>query len=298
MGSVPAASPAISAAPPRRPFPVATSGLLTIALLLPALVFLGGCFVVPLAKLLRLSFDAPGGPFAAYAEIVGNGVYRQVFINTLILAVIVATLCVALAYPTAYLLSQLRGWALSLAFWCLLFPLWISILVRTFSWILLLEKNGPVNSALLGLGLIQQPLSLLFNATGVYIGMVHVLLPYALLPIYTAMLNVDRRLLQASEGLGAPPFFTFRRVYVPLTAPGVAAGFTLVFLLALGFFITPALLGSIQNVTVAMLIDLFVTERLVWPLAAAASFCLLFLILILLLVAGRFLYLGQTVVAR
>jgi putative spermidine/putrescine transport system permease protein len=163
---------------------------------------------------------------------------------------------------------------------------------------LLLEKNGPVNSALLGLGLIQQPLSLLFNATGVYIGMVHVLLPYALLPIYTAMLNVDRRLLQASEGLGAPPFFTFRRVYVPLTAPGVAAGFTLVFLLALGFFITPALLGGIQNVTVAMLIDLFVTERLVWSLAAAASFCLLFVILILLLVAGRFLYLGQTVVAR
>jgi len=146
--------------------------------------------------------------------------------------------------------------------------------------------------------MIDQPLSMLFNSTGVYIGMVHVLLPYALLPIYTAMRNVDGRLLQASDGLGAEPLQTFLRVYLPLTLPGVAAGFLLVFLLALGFFVTPMMLGGMQNLTVAMLIDLFVTERLIWPLAAAASFWLLLIVLLLIASAGRFLNLTQTVAAR
>jgi putative spermidine/putrescine transport system permease protein len=139
---------------------------------------------------------------------------------------------------------------------------------------------------------------MLFSSIGVYIGMVHVLLPYALLPIYSAMGTVDKRLLQASDGLGASALQTFLRVYLPLTFPGIASGFLLVFLLSLGFFITPAILGGIGNITIAMLIDVFVTERLVWPLAAAASFWLLFLVLILVAVASRFLNLASTVTAR
>jgi ABC-type spermidine/putrescine transport system permease subunit I len=267
-------------------------------LLLPALLFLAIWFVLPLAILFRLSLGATGGPISGYAELLGSDVYRQVFGKTVVLAFNVAAISIAFAYPAAYLMTRLKGWVLSLAVACLLFPLWISVLVRTFSWILLLETNGPINATLVALGLVERPLSLLFNNAGVYIGMVHVLLPYALLPIYTAMRGVDERLLRASEGLGASPWASFLRVYLPLTMPGILAGFAFVFLLGLGFFITPALLGGMQNVTVPMLIDNFVSERLVWPLAAAASFCLLFLILLLLAATGRFLNLGQIVAAR
>ena len=274
------------------------ASLETGLLLLPAAVFLAGWFIVPLAQLLLLSLADPRGAAAPYAELLGNAVYRQIFLNTLVLAFNVTWICVLLAYPTAYLLTRLRGWLLGLAVYCVLIPLWISVLVRTFSWMLILERNGPLNAVLVSLRVLERPASLLFNNTGVVIGMVHVLLPYALLPIYSAMRTVEPRLLLASEGLGATPLMTFRRVYLPLTLPGVAAAATFVFLLALGFFVTPALLGGIHNLTAAMLIDNFVNERLVWPLAAAASFCLLALILVLLLAASRFLQFGQTLVAR
>jgi len=161
-----------------------------------------------------------------------------------------------------------------------------------------LEKNGPLNRMLVEMSIIDQPLTLLFNNTGVYIGMVHVLLPYAVLPIYAAMVRIDQRLLLASDGLGASPVTTFLRVYLPLSMPGVAAAGAFVFLLALGFFITPALLGGVRAITVAMLIETLVNERLVWPLAGAASFLLLVVILGLLLIASRFIPLGQALVAK
>lgn len=273
-------------------------GLVTAALLLPLVVFLGGAFVLPMVRLVALSLSAPGGMAEPYLEIARSPVFRQVFLNTVTLSLLVAVYAVILAYPTAYMLTRLTGWKQSLALWCVLFPLWISILVRTFSWVLLLESNGPVNRALVAAGIVERPVSFLFNTAGVQIGMVHVLLPYALLPIATAMRSTDERLLLASDSLGAAPFTTFRRIYLPLTLPGVAAGFTLVFLLGIGFFITPAILGGPGNMTVAMLIDQFVTERLVWPLAAAASVWLLAVIVLLLAVASRFVSIARVVTAR
>ncbi|MEJ8815624.1 ABC transporter permease [Variovorax ureilyticus] len=272
--------------------------LSTCALLGPVFLFLLACFVAPLGELLRLSFTSPDGTFASYQSIAATAVYREVFVNTVVLAFNVAFISVVLSFPTAYMLTRLKGLALSLAFWCVLFPLWISVLVRTFAWLLLLGQNGPVNNALVGTGLAEQPQQFLFNSLGVYIGMVHVLLPYALLPIYSAMKNVDVRLMQASDGLGAHPLQTFTRVYLPMTAPGLAAGFLLVFLMALGFFITPALLGGMKNVTIAMLIDVFVQEQLVWPLAAAAAFWMLALVLFLVGLASRFVNVTSTVAAR
>ena len=270
----------------------------TIVLLLPMLVFLGGWFVVPLGQLLLLSFQSPQGTFAPYSELLQSEVFRAVFIGTLKLALFVTAMCVVLAYPAAWLLSRLRGFWFSVALYCVLVPFWISVLVRTFSWMLLLERHGPVNSLLIATGLTDKPLPLLFNDFAVYVGMVHVLLPYAILPCYAAMLKVDDRLLKASEGLGASRLTTFWRVYLPLTMPGVTAGAAFVFLLALGFFITPALLGGPHNLTAAMLIDSFVNERLVWPLAAAASFILLSIVLAVLLVASRFLGIGSVVLMR
>lgn len=270
----------------------------TFLLLLPMLIFLGSWFVLPIGQLLLLSFDMPAGPFAAYAELLGSPVFRQVFVNTFILALVVTVCCVVMACPTAYLLSRIRGFWFTVALYCVLVPFWISILVRTFSWMLLLERNGPVNAWLMWAGITDSPLPLLFNDFSVYVGMVHVLLPYAVLPIYSAMIKVDTRLLQASEGLGASGPTTFVRVYLPLIFPGILAGAAFVFLLALGFYITPALLGGLQNLTAAMLIDNFVNERLVWPLAAAASFILLFIVLAILAVMARFLALGSVLVMR
>ncbi|MEA2780970.1 MAG: putative spermidine/putrescine transport system permease protein [Rhodospirillaceae bacterium] len=270
----------------------------TFLLLLPALIFLGSWFILPMGQLLMLSFDSPGGPLASYATLLESEVFRQVFINTLELALVVTALCVVLACPAAYLLSRLRGVWFTLALYCVLVPFWISVLVRSFSWMLLLERNGPVNAGLIWAGFTNSPLPLLFNSFSVYVGMVHVLLPYAVLPTYSAMLKVDPRLLQASEGLGASGLTTFLRVYLPLILPGVLAGATFVFLLALGFYITPALLGGLRNLTAAMLIDNFVNERLIWPLAAAASFILLFMVLAVLGLASRFIALGAALVTR
>src|SRR5262245_10697037 len=272
--------------------------LTTWLLLLPVVLFLAGWFIIPLAQLFMLSLEGKGGPLSAYREILSDEVFRAVFWKTLLLAATVTAISVLLAYPTAYLLSRLKGAWLTLAVYCVLVPFWISVLVRTFSWMLLLERNGPINMTLQWTGVIGQPLKLLFNDFAVHLGMVHVLMPYAVLPIYAAMLKVDSRLLLASDGLGASGLQTFLRVYLPLTAGGLAAGAIFVFLLSLGFYIAPALLGGLHNLTVAMLIDNFVNERLVWPLAAAASFILLVIILAILAAAARFLSLGQILAVR
>jgi len=247
---------------------------------------------------LPLSRSAPEGALSSYKATAESQVFRTIFVNTLWLAVVVTLICTVLAYPAAWLLTRVRGFWFSVALYCVLLPFWISVLVRTFSWMLLLERNGPVNGLLLAIGATDQPLRLLFNQFSVYVGMVHVLLPYAIFPIYASMLKVDRRLLLASDGLGASSRTTFLRVFLPLTMPGVMAGAAFVFLLALGFYITPALLGGPQNLTAAMLIDSFVNERLVWPLAAAASFILLFMVLAVLLLASRFIAIGSVVVMK
>jgi putative spermidine/putrescine transport system permease protein len=264
----------------------------TALLLAPTGLFLGAWFLLPLAQLFRLSLGGREGPLQAYREVLGSVVYQRVFLNTVIVAFVVTVVCLLLAYPTAFVLARLRGGLRAVAFYCVLVPFWISLLVRTYAWMLLLGTQGPVNAALVAVGLVNQPLPLLFNSTGVLIGMVHVLLPYAILPIYAAMVKVDDRLLLASDGLGASPATTFRRVYLPLTLPGVTAAAVFVFLLGLGFFVTPALLGGLGNLMVATLIETLVNERLAWALAAAASFALLGTILALLAVAVRFVSLG------
>jgi ABC-type spermidine/putrescine transport system permease subunit I len=188
----------------------------------------------------------------------------------------------------AFALTRLsRTWR-GIVFACVLLPLWISVLVRTFSWMLVLERNGPINRLIVASGLVDQPLPLLFNYAGVLIGMVHVLLPYSVLPIYAALVRVDPSLLRASEGLGASAASTFLRVLLPLSLRGVATAATFTFLLALGFFVTPALLGGASSLTLSMLIDGFVSDRLDWPLAAAASVVLLVAALVVVAAASRF----------
>lgn len=258
-----------------------------VVLLVPALAILSLTFLAPLARLLVLSLSGSGGPFAAYAELLRDDVYVRVFRNTVVLGLMVTALTLVIAFPIALVLIRLTpGWR-GLLFGCVLVPLWISVLVRTFAWMLLLETNGPINRAIVGLGLADKPLPLLFNTSGVVIGMVHVLLPYAVLPIYAALVRIDPALLRASEGLGASRLTTFRRILLPLSARGVATAATFVSLLSLGFFVTPALLGGPSDTTLPILIDGFVNERLDWPLASAASVTLLALAAIVIAAAAR-----------
>jgi putative spermidine/putrescine transport system permease protein len=261
----------------------------TALLLGPALIVLALLFVVPLARLFSLAFTDPAGPFATFIILGESAVYRRVALNTFLVAALVTGICAFLAWPVAYVLSRLKGVWFALALYGVLFPFWISVLVRTFSWMLLLERNGPLNRLLTGSGLTDGPIALLFNDIGVVIGMVHVLLPYMILPLYGAMIRIDRRLLLASDGLGAGLMATFRRIYFPLCLPGLAGGATFVFLLSLGFFITPALLGGSNAITLSMLIASFVNDRLAWSLAAAGSLALLVMVLLIMGVTAKLL---------
>ncbi len=159
----------------------ATNGAMTALLVLPALLILAVSFLAPLGRLVFLSLSGPGGPLSAYAALVQDDVYLHVLRNTLVLALLVTILTLVIGFPIALALTRLTsGWR-TLLFGCVLLPLWISVLVRTFAWMLLLETNGPISRAILATKLVAKPLPLLFNTAGVVIGMVHVLLPYAVL---------------------------------------------------------------------------------------------------------------------
>lgn len=248
-----------------------------IALSVPAMLLLLALFAAPLLRLLALS--VAGGSLAAYERALTSELYLRVIFETFKIAAIVTLLTLALGYPVAYVMATSgRAWQLvGMAF--VLLPFWTSILVRTYAWMVMLGRNGVVNRALIGWGVIDSPLPLLNNLAGVLIGMVHVLLPYMILPVFNAVKKVDPNLVLAAVGLGAPRWRAFLRITLPLTMNGVAAGVTLVFTLSLGFFITPALLGGGRVVMVANLIEEQVRELLNWAFAGALSAILLALTL-------------------
>ena len=261
---------------------------LTTALLIPAILILAVSFLAPLGRLVLISFSSPKGLFYAYSQLFEDEIFATVFLNTTTIAIIVTLLAIVIAYPVAFALTKVsKGWhAILLA--CVLLPLWISVLVRTFAWMVLLERNGPVNTLLVSSGILEKPISLLFNHASVGIGMLHVLLPYAVLPMYAALVQIEPNLLRASEGLGASRTTTFLKVLLPLSLKGIATAATFTFLLSLGFFVTPALLGGASSLTLSMLIDSFVSDRLNWPLASAASVILLISALLVVAISKRF----------
>jgi ABC-type spermidine/putrescine transport system permease subunit I len=253
---------------------------------LPALALLFVFFLFPVVRMLGFSIE--GGTLEWYSKALGQGLYLQVFWNTFEIALIVTAICLLLGYPLGFLLATTTpGWA-TLGFIFVLLPLWTSVLVRTYAWMVLLGRNGVFNRMLLESGVIADPLPLLNNFTGVLIGMVHVLLPYMVLPVYGAVRRVDPALVAAAEGLGASNARIFRRVYLPLTLPGIFAGAVIVFVLSLGFFITPALLGGGRVMMLAVLIEQQVHETLNWAFAAALSAVLLAATLLVYTVAQRY----------
>jgi putative spermidine/putrescine transport system permease protein len=242
-------------------------------LLVPALAFIAFFFVLPLVRMLQLSVFDPVFTLDHYADFFATPTYLRVMGDTIALAFNVSLICVLLGYPVAYAINSTSPRARRLFLIPVMLPYLTSLMVRTYAWMVLLGTTGLVNQflALFALG----PFKLMNNSLGVYVGMVHVLLPLMVLPMCNAMQSIDMRLVRAAEGLGATPWQAFLRVFLPLSLPGVAAGVCLVFIISLGFFVTPALLGALENMTVSMLIENQVGVALNWGFAAAIGVILL-----------------------
>jgi putative spermidine/putrescine transport system permease protein len=257
-------------------------------LLLPALAWLGIVFVYPLGRLLWASLFTPTLSLASYARLLGSSIYLTVFVNTFEISATVTMLALALGYPLAFVLATAGPRVSRLMLAAIIVPLWTSVLVRTYAWMVLLGRRGLVNEGLQSLGLLDAPLPLLYNRLGVTIGMVHVLLPFMVLPIYSIMKGIDVDLLKAAQNLGANRRQAFLRVYVPLSLSGLATGSLLVFVSALGFFVTPALLGGRRDMMIAMLIDNQISQLLDWGLGSALAVVLFSITAGLLLAVQRF----------
>lgn len=249
--------------------------------MLPALLFYLAFYVVPLAQIFDWSLFAPRLTLKFYIQLFGDLAYLKALRNTIDISLLTTVIALLLGYPLAYLMVTSSARTSRILMLLVLIPFWTSILVRSFAWIVILGNNGLVNRLLMASGLVSRPVALLFNMTGVQIGMVHVLLPFMVLPLYSAMRAIDRNVLQAARSLGAPPVRAFAGVFLPLSLPGVGAGCVLVFLLAVGFYITPALLGGPGQITLATMIDMMVNTLLNWGFAATLGVVLLLTVAII-----------------
>jgi len=240
-----------------------------------SLAFFLAVYLYPLTRLLAWSFFSPGFTLEHYAKLFGEPAYMRALRNTAEISIWVTVLALALGYPLAYLMTVVSGRVRTLLIVLVLVPFWTSVLVRTFAWMVILGKRGIVNQLLVGWGLIDRPLALIYNMLGVQIGMVHVLLPFMVFPLLSVMTRIDIALVAAARSLGASPRQAFLRIFLPLSLPGVSAGCVLVFLLAVGFYITPALLGGEGQVTFTTLIELVVRDLLDWNFGASLGVFLL-----------------------
>ena len=248
---------------------------------LPLLLFLLLFFIGPIAGFLKESFYRDGTlTLAHYAHLLDTPVYRIVLGNTFTIAAAVTISCVLMSYPLAYLMATVSPAVARLLFFAVLLPFWSSALVRTAAWIALLGKNGPLNTLLMSVGILDAPVAFLYNFTGVMIGMTHVLMPFVVLPLYASFRAMDTALVQAAQSLGARSASILRHVVLPLTSPGAVAGAIIVFMNAVGYYITPSLMGGPGQRMVAELISHNITEELNWGLAAALAGVLLVTVLL------------------
>ncbi|MGY6273143.1 ABC transporter permease [Achromobacter denitrificans] len=258
-------------------------------MVIPLLLVMAAGFNLPLLAMLGKSlFGDEGYTLASYAALIETPVYMKVLGNTLKIAVLSTVFCVLLGYPLAYWLRGLAPkWQMA-GLAAIVIPFWISILVRTYAWIVIMGNAGIINRTLIGLEWIDTPVPFLYNELGVVIGTINVLLPFLVLPLFAAMVKIDNRLLSAAATLGASARSIFWRVFFPLSVPALAAGAILVFILTLGFYITPAILGGGRVPMIANMLDLLINQMPAWELASSISVVLLALTLILFVFYLRF----------
>lgn len=241
----------------------------------PAMLVLLAFYLYPIARLGLMSIGTADPGLTAYAALARNDLFLSIALRTFRISAAVTLICLVAGFPVAYLLTRVGQRAAAVMMIAILLPFWTSILVRTYAWMVLLQSNGLLNKTLVGAGVITNPLRLMYNEIGVTIGMVQILLPFAILPIYASLQNIDPRLSLAAQVLGAGAWKRFWNVTLPLSLPGVAAAAILVFVQGLGYFVTPALLGGSRVITLAMFIESQVTETLAWQSASAIAIVLL-----------------------
>jgi putative spermidine/putrescine transport system permease protein/spermidine/putrescine transport system permease protein len=259
-----------------------------LLLVLPSLFLLRFMFI-PLFSILKLSFLNAEGSLSldSYLRLFSDGVYFKVILLTLRVSFIVMLLCLFLGFPVAYAMTKCSKRVTALIMILVMIPFWTSLLVRTYAWMMLLRSDGVINNLLLKMGVISHPLQLMNNTLGVYIGMTHVLLPYMILSLYPVLASIDENYVKAAMNLGANKWQSFFKVYFPLSMQGVSAGSILVFVMAIGYFITPSLLGGSNTIMVSQLIQVQVSKLLNWNFSSAVSMVLLLISLLILYVSKK-----------
>jgi putative spermidine/putrescine transport system permease protein len=256
-------------------------------LVMPALLMLVAFYLFPLARVLWTSVAEPSFGFGNYALLFTSSSIHRVLLTTLRICLITTAITLLLGYVVAYVMAQsserLQRWMML----GILLPLWISVLVRAFAWVTLLRRQGVINNALMGMGIIEDPLPLIWNEFGIVIGMVHYMLPFAVLPLLTGMRGIDRRCLAAARGLGASRRQGFVRVFLPLSMPGVVGAGILVFIFSLGFLVTPAILGGGRTLMIAEYISVQILDVVQWGIGTMLATTLILFIFALLAILSR-----------
>lgn len=268
----------------RQPWQISRSYAWLLAV--PA-AFLAVFFLWPLARVVVRGFVDPTLGLQNYQQVFSSGVHSTVLWNTLSTAGIVTVLCLLIAYPVSYAMAQARGLKLQLIALFVIVPLWTSAVIRSYAWMVIFQRSGVLNDALVTLGLSSEPVRFLPGLFAVNVGMVHIMLPFMILPLLANMRAIDGSLMRAAEVMGANPIQSFFRVFLPLSLPGISAGCAVVFMMSLGFYVTPALLGGPQNMMAAVLIEQQANQLLNWGVASALSTLLLIATVVIYLIYAR-----------
>ena len=263
-----------------------------LGLTVPYLLLVTALIVIPVGWLFYLSFiGRDGSPsLENYERMVKSRAYIRIFITTFKISILTTIICAAIGYPLAYFMSQLsRKWA-NICMVGVLIPFWTSLLVRTYAWLVLLQKKGLLNNIAIELGFITEPVKFVHNTTGTLIGMVHIMLPFLILPLYANMRTINKDILKAASSLGATPTRAFWTVFFPMSLPGLLAGILIVFVLCLGFYVTPAILGGGKVIMAAMKISSNIELYFSWGAASALG-------VVLLVVTGMILFIASKLVS-
>jgi putative spermidine/putrescine transport system permease protein/spermidine/putrescine transport system permease protein len=264
-------------------------------LTVPYFVLVFGLILLPIGWLCYMSFIGRDETLSLdnYRRIWESKAYLRIFKTTFQISVLTTLLCAVLGYPLTYFMSQLsKKWA-NICLIGVLIPFWTSLLVRTYAWLVLLQKKGLINTLAVDWGLWSEPIKFVHNTSGTLIGMVHIMLPFLILPLYANMRTIDKDCLKAAANLGATPTRAFWTVFFPLSLPGLFAGLLIVFVLCLGFYVTPALLGGGKVIMVAMKISDNIELYYSWGAASALGVVLLVVTMIILFIASKLVPIDQ-----
>lgn len=241
----------------------------------PALLFLLIAFIGPVLGLLLRGFTEPEPGLGNFATLFGNTTYAMVLFNTFLVASLVTAFSLLLGFPVAWLMAMAPGRIGKLVFAVVLLSMWTNLLARTYAWLILLQRTGPINRILMEIGAIDAPIVMVNNLAGVVIGMTYIMIPFIVLPLHATMTAIDPTVLQAASVSGARPSAVFFRVFLPLTKSGLGAGCLMVFVMSLGYYVTPAILGGPQNMMLPQFIVQQVQTYLNWGIGSAGALILL-----------------------